>query len=124
MRRADEIRSPTRGGEPVAELSAQPHHPLDVLPLGVLDPLRNLDVGLLEILGSISKILSVILIVSVVYIRGLDIPPPAAFVCFASYLAFMTVSALLRNQGYLPRLQMHIYVISMCNTFVILHMIY
>ena len=61
-------------------------------------PFENLDFGLLEILGSISKILGLILIVLVVYIKGLGIRrPPAAFVCFASYLAFLTVSGLLRD---------------------------
>jgi len=77
---------------------------MGVLPLSVLDPFENLDVGLLEILGSISKILGVILIVLVVYIRGLGIRrPPARFVCFASYLAFPTVSGLLRDQDYFSR---------------------
>ena len=107
-----------RGGEPVAEPVASRIIRWTYCLLVFSIPFESLDLGLLEILGSISKILGVILIVLVVYIRGLGIRrPPAAFVCFASYLAFLTVSGLLRTRATFPSFESNIYVISMYNIF-------
>ena len=93
-----------RGGEPVAGLGTSRIIRWTYCLLVFLLPFENLDLGLLEILGSTSKILGVILIVLIVGIRGLHIRrPPAAFVCFSSYLAFLTVSGLLHDQDYFSR---------------------
>ena len=95
------------GGKPIAELGASRIIRWTYCLFIFSICFENLDFGLVEILGSISKILGVILIVLVVlvvYIKGLHIRrPPAAFVCFASFLAFLTVSGLLHDQNYFSR---------------------
>lgn len=78
-------------------------------------PFESLNLGLAwqKTLGSTPKVLGVILIVLTVCIRGLHIRrPPTAFVCFASYLAFLTVSGLLRDQDYFSKALSALYTLS------------
>lgn len=67
-------------------------------------PFECVDIGLLKSVGTITRILGALLIILTVYVKGLSHRrPPAAVICFAIFLALMTLSALLRDQAYLSR---------------------